>query len=145
MTTFRPGSLPRGGTPHFLRREPKMSYTAYATVQNAVETPRDLEIRAISHVTRQLTEANLPSAEPLTRIRALNGNVKLWSILVQDLSNPENALPEKIKANYISLGLFAQRASVAALTTNVDLTTLIGLNTDILDALDQQRHASLAA
>jgi flagellar protein FlaF len=122
-----------------------MSYTAYAAVQNAMETPRDLEIRAIAHVTRQLTEANAPGAEPLTRVRALNSNAKLWSILVQDLSTPENALPEMIKASYISLGLFAHRTSVAALTAPADLTTLIGLNTDILEALDQQRQASLAA
>jgi flagellar protein FlaF len=122
-----------------------MSYAAYATVQNAVETPRDLEIRAISHVTQQLTEANAPGAEAMTRIRALNSNAKLWSILIQDLSSPENALPETIKSSYISLGLFAQRTSVAALTAPADLSTLIGLNTDILDALDHQRQASLAA
>jgi flagellar protein FlaF len=122
-----------------------MSYAAYANVQNAAETPRDLEIRAISHVTRQLTEANAPGAEALTRVHALNGNLKLWSILVQDLSNPANALPEKIKAAYISLGMFAQRASVTALTTAADLSTLIGLNTDVLDALYHQRQASLAA
>ena len=122
-----------------------MSYAAYATVQNAIETPRDLEIRAVSHVTRQLTEANEPGAEPMARIRALNSNVKLWSILVEDLSSPNNALPEKIKSSYISIGLFAKRRSVAALTTSADLTTLIGLNRDILDALDHQRQASIAA
>jgi flagellar biosynthesis activator protein FlaF len=122
-----------------------MSYAAYATVQNAAETPRDLEIRAIAHVTRQLTKANEPGAEAMTRIRALNGNVKLWSILIQDLSAPENGLPEAIKASYISLGMYANRTSVAALTTATDLSTLIGLNTDVLDALDHQRQASLAA
>jgi flagellar protein FlaF len=144
LAKFAPGTVTGGRTPIHMS-EPKMSYAAYATVQNAIETPRDLEIRAISHVTRQLTEANEPGAEAMTRIRALNSNVKLWSILVQDLSSPENGLPEKIKASYISLGMFAQRRSVAALTTSADLSTLIRLNTDILDALDHQRQASIAA
>jgi flagellar protein FlaF len=122
-----------------------MSYAAYAGVQQAVETPRDLEIRAISHITSQLIAANEPDAEPMTRIRALNGNVRLWSLLMQYLSEPDNALPDTIKASYISLGLFAHRTSVAALTAATDLSTLITINTDVLDALDHQRQASLAA
>jgi flagellar protein FlaF len=122
-----------------------MSYAAYAGAQNASENSRDLEIRAISHITTQLLDANKPEAEPMTRIRALNGNVRLWSLLTEYLSDPANALPDPIKASYISLGLFARRASVAALTTATDLSTLIGLNTDVLEALDHQRKASLAA
>jgi flagellar protein FlaF len=122
-----------------------MSYAAYAGAQQAAETPRDLEIRAISHITSQLLDANKPDAEPMSRIRALNGNVRLWSLLTEYLSDPANALPDSIKASYISLGVFARRTSVAALTTSTDLSTLIGLNTDVLEALDHQRQASLAA
>lgn len=122
-----------------------MSYAAYAEVQHAAETPRDLEIRTISHVTRDLAAANKPDVDPMTRIRALNGNIRLWSTLIEDLSDPANALPAKIKANYVSLGLFARRASLAALTTPAELSTLIQINTDVLDALDHQRQASIAA
>jgi len=122
-----------------------MTYAAYAGVQQAVETPRDLEIRAISHITSQLMEANKAAAEPMTRIRALNGNVRLWSLLMQYLSEPENALPDTIKASYISLGMFAHRTSLAALSTATDLSTLITINTDVLEALDHQRQGSLPA
>ncbi len=119
-----------------------MSYAAYASAQNAGESPRDLEIRAISHITRQLIEANRAGTEPLARIRALNGNIRLWSLLMQDLSNPDNSLPDDLKARYISLGLFARRTSLAALSTASDLSPLIRLNTDVLDALDRQRHST---
>ena len=119
-----------------------MSYAAYAAVQNAVETPRDLEIRAISHITRQLVDANTPEADPLDRVRALNGNIRLWSMLVDDLSDPANALPDPVKGNYISLGLFAHRASLKALSHATDLSPLIRINTDVLEALDQQRQAA---
>jgi flagellar biosynthesis regulator FlaF len=119
-----------------------MSYTAYATTQNAIETPRDLEIRAISHITRQLIEANTPEAAPLARTRALNGNIRLWALLIEDLADPGNALPDPIKGSYISLGLFAHRASLKALSRATDLSPLIQLNTDVLDALDQQRMAA---
>jgi flagellar protein FlaF len=117
-----------------------MSYAAYAGAQKAAESPRDLEISAISYITRQMVEANNPDVEPMTRIRALNGNVRLWTLLMNDLSQPENPLPETLKASYISIGIFARRASVAALSTREDLAPLIGLNTDVLDALAQQRQ-----
>jgi flagellar protein FlaF len=119
-----------------------MSYTAYAATQNAVETLRDLEFRAIAHITRQLIDANTPEGDPLHRTRALNGNLRLWSLLVEDLSAPGNALPDAIKANYISLGLFAHRASLKALSRAMDLSPLIQINTDVLEALDQQRQAA---
>jgi flagellar protein FlaF len=121
-----------------------MSYQTYAGIQKASETSRDLEIRTISYITRQLADANTPDANPMSRIRALNGNVRLWSLMIEDLSDPGNALPDTLKASYISLGLFARRASLAALSTARDLSTLIRLNTDVLEALDHQRQAVAA-
>ena len=121
-----------------------MSHQAYAAQQKATEAPRDLEIRAISHVTRQLVDANAPDAALMTRIRGLNANMRLWALMVEDLSQPANGLPDAIKARYISIGTFAKRRSAAALTDRSDLSTLIQLNTDVLDALDHQRK-SLAA
>jgi flagellar protein FlaF len=121
-----------------------MTYAAYAGVQNAIESARDLEIRAISHITRQLIEANHSGVEPLTRTRALNGNIRLWSLLMQDLHSPGNALPDVIKARYISLGLFARRNSLKAIQNEADLAPLIRLNTDVLEALDRQRQSQAA-
>lgn len=121
-----------------------MSYAAYAGVQKASESGRDLEIRAISHITRQLIEANTPQVDRMTRIRALNGNVRLWSLLMQDLHHPDNALPDALKARYVSLGLFARRTSLKALSNTSDLGPLIRINTDVLEALDRQRQVTPA-
>lgn len=121
-----------------------MSYNAYAMAQQAIEAPRDLEIRAFAFVTRQLIAVNQPGAELMTRIRALNANMQMWTLLVADLSDPANALPDAIKARYISIGLFAKRRSLAALMDGTDLSILVQLNTDVLDALEYQRQ-SLAA
>ena len=121
-----------------------MSYAAYAGVQQASEAPRDLEIRAIAHVTRQLTEADQPGAELMSRIRALNANAKLWGLLIDDLSNPDNGLPDGLKARYMSLGLFARRLSLHLMTAPGGLATLVQLNTDVLDALGHQRSRAAA-
>jgi flagellar biosynthesis regulator FlaF len=119
-----------------------MSYAAYAKIQQVNETGRDLEIRAISHITRQLVEGNKPDANPITRVRALNGNIRLWTLLMNELLNPANGLPESVKASYIRLGRFARRTSVKALSRKQDLSILISINTDVLDALHQQRVAA---
>jgi flagellar biosynthesis regulator FlaF len=122
-----------------------MSYAAYAARQSANETPRDLEIRAISHVTRQLAEANKPGADKIDRVRALNGNSKLWSLLMQDLQEPTNLLPDMLKARYISLGIFAHKTSVAAMTNDKDLSNVIAINNDVLEALNLQKPATAPA
>jgi flagellar biosynthesis regulator FlaF len=122
-----------------------MSYNAYAAQQQATESPRDLEIRAITFVTKNLVDATRPDVAPLDRIRALNGNLKLWSLLTNDLLNPDNGLPEAIKTSYLRLGKFAKRASTEALLRPSDLSLLIQINTDLLDALNYQARVQAAA
>ena len=122
-----------------------MSYNAYANLQQATESPRDLEIRAIAFVTKNLADANRPDVAPLDRIRALNGNLKLWSLLTNDLLNPNNGLPEALKASYLRIGRFAKRASAEALLRPCNLAPLIQINTDVLDALNYQARVQAAA
>jgi len=119
-----------------------MSYAAYANVQKATETARDIEIRAVSHVTKRLAEVNEPDAAPLERVLALNDNIKLWNMLIEDLEDPGNALPDVLKASYISIGMFARRSSLAALSQDTNLATLIDINIDVLEALNSQRLAA---
>ena len=119
-----------------------MSYAAYANVQKASETPRDIEIRAVSDITRRLADVNQPGVAPLDRILALNDNILLWNTLIEDLEDPGNALPDTLKASYISIGMFVRRSSLAALAQETNLATLIGINTDVLEALNQQRLAA---
>ena len=119
-----------------------MSYAAYADAQKADETPRDLEIRAVSLVTRRLAEVNRPDAAPLDRVTALNENAKLWSTFIADLEDPGNALPDTIKASYISIGMFSRKTSLAAMTDGAGISALIEINTDVLEALNHQRLAA---
>ena len=119
-----------------------MSYEAYAIAQKAGETSRDLEIRAVSHVTRRLVEVNQPDATPLDRVHALNDNAKLWTVFIENLEDPGNALPDTLKASYISIGMFARRTSLAAMAGGAGLAALIDINTDVLEALNHQRIAA---
>jgi flagellar biosynthesis regulator FlaF len=119
-----------------------MSHAACVSMQKAAEGPRGLEIHAISHVTGKLVAANDPGVEPLDRTHALNGNVRLWSLLTQDLSNTANALLTPIKASCLSIGIYVRKANLSATDNKTDLSTLNRINKDILDALKLQRRAA---
>ena len=49
------------------------------------------------------------STGPLGRVRALADNGRLWTAVLDLLRDPENALPESLRANLISVGLTVQR------------------------------------
>ena len=59
-----------------------------------------------------------------SRVRALGRNHTLWSILVQDLSLAENRMPEGIKTQLISLGLWSMRYSTLAMLKDLPVTPL---------------------
>ena len=85
-------------------------------------------------VNREL-EACTPGA---TRVMALGRNHMLWSILIQDLSLAENALPEGIKTQLVSLGLWAMRYSTLALLKDLPLEPLLEVNRNVAEGLDAQ-------
>jgi flagellar protein FlaF len=122
-----------------------MTYAAYSAVQQASESPRELEMRAVADVTRRLENANKPGASAIDRVKALYWNNRMWSIFIQDLATPSNPLPEKLRGSYISLGLFVQRQCAAAMIGNRDISTLITINRDLLEALDSQGRPAAAA
>jgi len=125
-----------------------MSYARYAAVQASVEGPREREIRAFATVTRALTEAEAYTrAAPdyaAKRMSALHKNIRLWALLQADLLHDGNALPAQLKALLISLAIFAQKRSNAAMTDDSSLRSLIDLNQDMAEALAAQRQAHRA-
>jgi flagellar protein FlaF len=77
-----------------------------------------------------------------TRVRALGRNHTLWSTLIQDLSLAENRLPDGIKAQLISLGLWAMRYSTMALLKDLTIEPLIEVNRNVMEGLMAQGNPS---
>ena len=73
-----------------------------------------------------------------SRIRALGRNHTLWSILVQDLSLVENRMPEGIKTQLISLGLWSMRYSTLATLKDMPIGPLLEVNRNIVAGLAAQ-------
>jgi flagellar biosynthesis regulator FlaF len=72
------------------------------------------------------------------RIEALSKNQRLWSALVRDLALPANRLPEPLKNDLISLGVWAMRYSTEAMARELPLDPLISVNRNIIEGLEAQ-------
>ena len=55
------------------------------------------------HIGREKGLRSIEAAEALSYVR------KLWTILIEDLASPENDLPEALRAELISIGLWITR------------------------------------
>jgi flagellar protein FlaF len=63
----------------------------------------------------------------------------LWSMLIDDLSQPGNALPPDLKGRLISLGLWAQREAGSRLDDEASLEPLLALHRDMIAGLEAQQ------
>jgi flagellar protein FlaF len=73
-----------------------------------------------------------------SRVRALGRNHTLWCILVQDLSLTENRMPEGLKRQLISLGLWSMRYSTLATLKDLPIAPLLEVNRNIVSGLAAQ-------
>jgi flagellar biosynthesis activator protein FlaF len=61
---------------------------------------------------------------------------RLWTVFIEDLSHPENGLPEKLRADIISIGLWVvKEADRLRDEKSNDVAQLIDINRLIRDAL----------
>lgn len=104
------------------------------------ESPRAMraqEKMALDRVILLLREAQAPGSSGNLRTNALFQLRRLWTVFLEDLSNPENALPERLRAGIISIGIWVNREidRIATGASN-DLNALIEINEIIRDGLN---------
>jgi flagellar biosynthesis regulator FlaF len=68
---------------------------------------RDQEADVFRYATRGLR--NAADAGPIQQIRALADNRRLWTMVIDLMNDPANALPEPLRASIVSLGLTVHR------------------------------------
>ncbi|MEY3234138.1 flagellar biosynthesis regulator FlaF [Aquidulcibacter sp.] len=116
-----------------------MSLKAYQKAQQRVETPREIEYRLFGQVTRALMDIqDLPRYEIARRMDALDWNRRVWSFMAADCANPDNELPENLRASIISLSLWVGRYSSEVMQKGEDVEPLIDINRTIMQGLASQ-------
>lgn len=83
---------------------------SYADIQtDSVADARDRERQLLDRAIALLDEARTDGLDSMKAIEALHFTNRLWTTFVEDLGNPENALPRELRANLISIGLWMLR------------------------------------
>ncbi len=113
-----------------------MSLRAYQSAAQQAENPRSVEYRLFAEVTRSLlAAAQLESAEIGARMSALDWNRRLWSVLATDCAQPGNTLPDPVRANVISLGMWVNRHTSAVMAGQEEFGPLIDVNRAMMQGL----------
>jgi flagellar biosynthesis activator protein FlaF len=78
-------------------------------VDDAAESGRDIERRAMSRAIELLMLARDKGAPSREAIEAIYFVRRLWTLLIEDLGRSDNDLPEALRADLISIGLWILR------------------------------------
>ena len=113
-----------------------MSLKAYQNAAQQAENPRSIEYRLFAEVTRALMNASrLEVTDIGGRMSALDWNRRLWSVLATDCAQPGNALPDAVRANIISLGLWVNRHTSEVMRGAEAFEPLIEVNRTLMQGL----------
>jgi flagellar protein FlaF len=114
-----------------------MMLASYDTeIEDSGHEARVREYRALDHGIDLLRRMQGGELEPAEQTEALLYMRRLWTFFVQDLSSERNGLPETLRAQLISIGLWviAEADRVRQEKSN-DIDNLISINILIRDAL----------
>ncbi|SDQ92971.1 flagellar biosynthesis regulator FlaF [Pseudovibrio sp. Tun.PSC04-5.I4] len=97
---------------------------------------RGQEREVFSLVIAQLNAAKEAGVASPEASQALMSVYRLWSILIEDLGNAENALPAELRADLISIGLWCvKQADLVRAGESDDFQGLIEINEVVRNGL----------
>ena len=116
-----------------------MALSAYQNAATRAEDPRSTEYRLFAQVTRALINAGEADLMDMkTRSEAPDWNRRVWSAFAIDCAEPDNKLPEGLRAAIISLSIFVSKHSSAVMREGADIDILIEINKTIMQGLQPQ-------
>lgn len=122
-----------------------MSLQAYQQAATRAESPRSTEYRLFAQVTMALMDASRLDASDIGgRADALDWNRRVWAVLADDCSQPENSLPPEVRAGIISLSIWVAKHTSAVIRREEDIEPLIEVNRMIMQGLSGGPAAAAA-
>ncbi len=101
-------------------------------IENSRQTMRARERQAMDRVIAMLRAAQEKGAQSRERVEALFYLRRLWMIFLNDLRDPNNELPDQLRAGIISIGIWmnkeidrVQRGPTSDLTPMIEINELI--------------------
>lgn len=111
-------------------------HAAYLAANRTLGTPRDIEYQLFSQITGALNQARDAGQFPVLA-RALHENRQLWTALAIDLASDDNGLPQKLRADLLSLAqfTFTHTGQILQREPDASVDALIDINTAIMKGL----------
>jgi flagellar protein FlaF len=105
-------------------------------VEDTFADTRAREREAVEQAVALLRKAQDAGAASRATVEALHFVRQLWAILIEDLASAENDLPQKLRADLISIGLWVMReAEAIRLGQTDDFAAIIEVNQTIAEGL----------
>ncbi len=112
-----------------------MSVDRYKSALTVTEEPRQTEYRLFAQVTRSLMDVHAKGDKGKKFIEAVDWNRRMWLTLQMDLASDTNGLADELKAQLISVAIWVDKHTSAALRGDADLEPLITVNRTIMEGL----------
>lgn len=111
-----------------------MAQRAYAPTAAPTRSNRSIEYDVIARITYRLKKAiEKKDLGPL--LEALHENRKLWRTLALNVSQPDNGLPEELRARLYYLSEFTNHHTSKVIRNKMSAIPLVEVNTAILRGL----------
>ena len=119
-----------------------MTLTAYQAARSRAQTPRAAEYRLMSQITGEMMEADRAGLQGAALMPMLHRNREMWSAFTTDCGASGNGLPDALRAQIISLGLWVERFTSDVIAGREPIGELISLNRTIMEGLHGERLAA---
>lgn len=118
----------------------QLAQTAYRNQAQTIRTERGLEYDAFARITHHLGLAAAKGREDIHNLAAaLHDNRRLWTILATDVADPENPLPQELRARIVYLAQFSHHHSTMVLNGDASIQPLIDINTAMMRGLSNRQ------
>lgn len=109
---------------------------AYSNVSAPIRSPRSVEYEALARVTQSIQRAARKGRPGFSELAdALNKNRKLWDVFAIDVADPNNSLPNDLRARLFYLAQFTRAHTSQVLARKASVQPLIDVNTAIMRGL----------
>ncbi|MEL6522593.1 MAG: flagellar biosynthesis regulator FlaF [Pseudomonadota bacterium] len=116
--------------------------TAYGQNASPIRTNRGTEYAAFSRITHRIKGALSNPKDFPDLVAALHENRRLWLVLAADVADPENGLPEKLRAQIFYLAEFTAQHTDKVLQKSAAANVLVDINMSVMRGLGIERSRS---
>lgn len=116
--------------------ETSLAENGYSSSIQSTGSPRNIEYEIFARVTRELSTKDKSAPDyPAKIAQALRNNLRLWTILANDVAKEDNELPKELRSSIFYLSEFTRQHTAKVYNGEADVQVLVDVNTMIMRGL----------